>query len=78
MGPEAVWCCQHNTTHAWDKCWYILSDSLPNVSDGPVACLTDRPFVHGFRRTLHRDGGHSTVTVDTLSVHGLVKIILSL
>ena len=39
-------------------CRYVLSDSPLNVSDGPVACLTDRLFVHGFVRTLHCDSGH--------------------
>ena len=48
-----------NTTHAWDRCRYILSDSPPNVSDGPVACLTDRLFMRGFLWTLHHYGEHS-------------------
>jgi len=48
-----------NTTHVRDRCHDILSDSPPNVSDGPVACLTDRLFVHGFLWTLRHDSGHS-------------------
>ena len=47
-----------NTTHAWDRCRYVLSYSLPNVSDGPVVCLTDRLFVYGFLQTLRYDSGH--------------------
>ena len=54
-----------NTTNAWDRCRYVLSDSPPNVSDSPFACLTDRLFVQGFLLTLRRDGGHSvSVRVD--------------
>ena len=47
-----------NTTHAWERCRYVLSDNPSNVSDGPVACLIDRMFVHGFVWTLHYDSEH--------------------